>query len=68
MPRTRSGRDTSRAHQTTQDERNYADHIERIRAKAVVSSPIIDLSVVDQVGIREDFDVLTRRVGLRQMF
>ena len=68
MPRTRSGRDTRRAHLVTQEERNYADHIERIRVKAVVSSPIIDLSVVDQLGIREDFDVLTRRVGLRQMF
>ena len=68
MPRTRSGRETSRSHRMTQEERNYADHIERIRVKSVISSPIIDLSVVDQLGINEDFNVLTRRVGLGQRF
>jgi hypothetical protein len=85
MPRTRSGRDTTRlrssrdtTHRTdgdttqvtydTQEEANYAEYIEQIRAKTVISSPIIGFEAINQLGISTEFDVMSRRVGFGPTF
>lgn len=69
MPRTRSGAGTSQpAPQATPEEQAYADSIHFLSGKTIESSLIIDRDVLAQLGIKEDFDMLTRRLGIRRAF